>query len=208
MSKILNYRIISTSILNIFKKKGLIFFISSFFLFSFPLAGQARESEKSNPKNKIAHTIVTNLFSMLPVGSIPFFSASYHYGLDENSSIGAEIRLPLLSSVDGLGYGLEYRVFPFSSELGRGFYIAPRIIYTEIKSNLEKDNIQNNENDGVKVFAFGLIGAYQFILGNHFTVGFGFGLEYYTGPSLQNKELGRKMTNTLPHFRLDMGWSF
>jgi hypothetical protein len=201
MSKISNYRIINTSKYHIFKKKGLILFISSFLLFSFQSEGQAKE-------NEINQTVVTNLFSMLPVGSIPFFSVSYHIGLDENSSIGAEIRLPLLSTVDGLGYGIEYRVFPFSEQFGRGFYISPRIIYTEIKSNLEKDNIQNSEIDEVKVFAFGILGAYQFILGNHFTVGFGFGLEYYTGPSLQGKELGKKMSNKLPHFRFDMGWSF
>jgi hypothetical protein len=142
--------------------------------------------------------LTTNLLSLVPVGNIPFASLEYQRYIDENSSFGGEIALPLFKGVSGIRGGLEYRYYPLASALKK-LYLSPRLLYTDLNDSVEEETFQ--------VVTLGLVLGWNF-QGRHFSFNLGFGLDYNTGPSLQDAELEEGQSNTTPHLRLSMGWSW
>ena len=176
------------------------FFISLFFinsLFSQRSDEMSDPVEPAPPCHPSENMISINPFAMLPVSNVNFYNLSYVRKLDCSSAFGIELRYPVPQGIEGYGVGIEYRWYPQKYAMKK-FYIAPRLSYISVSDELSE----------AQVFSYGVLGAYQFFIGDHFGVGMGFGIEYNTGPQLQEAELVEGQSNVTPHFRLDFGWSW
>lgn len=136
--------------------------------------------------------------SLIPVGNIPFLGIEYQRKIDCNSSFGGELSLPLFRGVTGYRVGTEYRYYFLGSALKK-LYLAPRLLYTDLDDTVEDESLE--------VVTLGLVAAWNF-QGKHFSANIGFGLDYNTGPFLQETELREGDSNTTPHLRLSLGWSW
>ena len=154
-------------------------------------------SEEDNKIVYPARMITSNPFTLLPINQVNFWSLAYTQKIDTISAFSIELRYPAVSSVSGFGVGGEYRWHPFSKSPYR-FYLAGRLFYT---------NIKDSESEA-QVFSLGPILGWQFLLGKNVTVGLGFGIDYNTGPQLQEQDIAEKNSNVLPNFRFDLGWSW
>lgn len=154
--------------------------------------------EKRCSENK--NLLTTNLLSLVPTTNFSFFGIEYQRKIDCNSSVGGEISIPLAGNRGVTGYrvGSEYRFYLLGSALEK-LYLSPRLLYTNLNDSVEDEIFQ--------VVTLGLAIAWNF-QGKHFSANLGFGLDYNTGPSLQETELRENDSNTTPHLRLALGWSW
>lgn len=164
-------------------------FLINFFLY-------AEEDQEIIPTNNL---LTFNFLDLIPVNNVSFASINYQRRIDESSSFGGLISVPVFfSGITGYRSGLEYRYFPLGTSLKK-LYLAPRILYTDINDD--------TENESFQVITLGMAVAWNF-QGKHFSFNLGVGLDYNTGPSLQQTELQEGVSNTTPNLRLSFGWSW
>lgn len=153
-------------------------------------------SDEECQKNK--NLLATNLGNLIPVTNVPFIGIEYHRKIDCNSSIGFEINSAVFPNVEGYRGGIEYRYYPLKSAL-RKLFISPRFLYSEV--------LDNETSEEFEAYTIGVAAGWVF-QGRHLSLNLGFGLDYNTGPSLQQTELMRGQSNTTPHIKIALGWSW
>jgi|GEM_PF-3121159 len=149
----------------------------------------------------VKYIVSSDLGKMIPIQSILQYNVNLSYKNDSTEVYMLGLNLPLNTGISGFGITGEYQWHWLSSALS-GWFLSPRFSYTKMRDSEEE----------VLIYSFGVLGNYRFLVRNGFSACFGFGLSYNTGPSLQDKELknnqGKKLSNTLPIFRIELGWAF
>jgi len=177
----------------------IILFLSNIRLF----ASESKDSNVLEKEKKVIRDIIisTDIGAFIPIQSVIFYNINATIQLDNSSGMMLGVLTPAVSSVSGYGILLEYRWYWQEQSLEKWF-LSPRINYTNIKS----------AKDVSETYSLGLLANYQFIANSGFALNLGFGLAYNTGPSLQNSELktsnGKRLSNTTPIFRIELGWAF
>lgn len=162
-------------------------------LFSLLLISETQEKVRQNK-----HLISSNLMSMVPYNGLGFYNINYQFTQTRYSAIGFGAYLP--TNPDDVGYAGEvfYNFYPLTS--------SPKYLYTGIRmlySNIENES----EQAQAELFSFGVYAGWQ-IMGKHLSLNFGFGIDYNTGPSLQDKILETGQTNVTPLFIISLGWAW
>lgn len=171
--------------------------VLSFFLFkelNAEVFGKYKRPEKK-------FILSTDLGKMIPIQSILQYNVNLSYKNDSTEAYMLGLNLPLNSGISGFGLTAEYQWYWSSSAL-KGWFLSPRFTYTKMKDSEEE----------VLIYSFGVLGNYRFLAEGGFSACFGFGLSYNTGPGLEDKVLknnqGKELSNTLPIFRIELGWAF
>lgn len=154
-------------------------------------------SDEENPKRN-NHIIGSNLFSLIPYNGVSFYDLHYQNTLSNYSALNFNVIYPVNSDDVGYGLGIAYKYFPLNTS-PKKLYLGLRMLYTTLDNEVESAEAE--------VFSFGTYAGWQ-IMGKHLSLDFGFGIDYNTGPSLQDKILERGQTNVTPLLIISLGWAW
>ena len=193
--------------------KTLMFSVLFVVLVNFNIYGQERTEESKITVNKgtgdttyTESVIITqseditprnDMFVINPLKFLLFYNLSYFHKINDNVVLGGGIQMPTISGIDGFGFNLEARFYPKGKNL-RGFYVAPNIALTHLKSG----------SVGSNPFSVGVLAGWQWFPGDQFAIGFGLGVDYYMGNISAHDEDFHNYDGTAPALRFDIGYAW
>jgi len=147
------------------------------------------ESVDITPRNQM---VVVN-----PLKFLLFYNLSYFYTVSPSVILGGGIQFPTPKDVSGYGLSAEIRLYP-SGKSPLGFYVAPNVAYNKIWSG----------EDETEPFSAGMLVGWQWFPGSDFAMGFGIGVDYYTGSVSSGQEEFDSYDGLAPALRFDIGYAW
>lgn len=126
------------------------------------------------------------MIALNPVKFWTMYNITYYQKITGNIVVGVGIQAPtamLDQNITGLGGTVEIRYYPTGKNL-RGFYIAPNISYTRLKS-------QNSYASDVDPFSVGMLTGWQWFTRDNFGISMAIGADQYLHPSKSPGEYAR-----------------
>lgn len=139
--------------------------------------------------------IYTDFFTDIFQGNITYITR-----MGDHFGVGGGLRVPTLATERGVGLEGEARWYPGKKALS-GFYLAPNFTFNLY--SYKHDTVSHSSN----AFSAGLMIGYEWIFPGGFTVGAGFGADYYVMDH-NATYIVREDGGINPAIRFDLGWAW